>query len=509
MNRSGLIAAAVIAFAAAAAPAAETAQPTSMPAGASDWPQKSFVHPPLKCMRLYTRIDEYPVIAWCFHGRGAPGYNEEFVKQAQACGFNVLLDAAIMLKPVEQFEGMKVLAVVFRFPPERITKEVFEKFGDHPRLLGFVLDDNCPRIYGWSIKASNWLRGNYPHLVPWISENPDPTGQSRTAMRILGTQNYWYTRSPGPWGRQAFVSTLGRDRDKGNALNMSFWPLISTPTSPAGVRFQALAAAAHGAQGVCYFAYCPGDRWPQWKHPQGDVAQAAAHANTYLTKVAGKYIWGTRCMGVLHAPRDGDVPRNAGRAGQGQIIEDMDKEVLAGLLLPEKEFLEPAPKDGKKLPLYAFVVDKRFGGPKRTIHVNFSGDVKLVEVFERPTGTDRDKLRIIEPACSVPLELLAGDGRLLRLNPDGIDKLFGPDGGKYLTAVNAVTDLHRKAREGKTAPSELGPAADGIRRSISDLNQATDRMDDKALAGQRRDMLKRIAAAIDQAQAAGAASAPH
>ena len=47
-------------------------------------------------MKTYVRIDEYPVMAWCFHGRGSPGYNEEFVKQAELSGFNVLVERLIL-----------------------------------------------------------------------------------------------------------------------------------------------------------------------------------------------------------------------------------------------------------------------------------------------------------------------------------------------------------------------------------------------------------------------------
>jgi hypothetical protein len=450
--------------------------PANTPAGTSPWSAKKFLHPPLKCMEPYTRIDEYPVLAWAFHGKGSPGYNEEFVRQAEMSGFNVLIDAAVMLKPSEASKNMKVVAVVFRFPPERIKNEVFDKFGDHPRLLGLLLDDNCPRIYQWSITASNWMRENYPHLAPWVSENPDPRGQSRTAIRILGTQNYHVTRAPGPWGRQAYCSTLGRDRDNGNAMNMTFWPLLSSPAAPGAVRFEAFAAAAHGAQGVCYFAYCPGDRWPEWKAPQGAVAQAAAEANNYLRNVAGWHIWGTRCRQVLHGPRDADVPQNAGRAAPGEIIETMDDSLLAGLLLPEKEFLEPA-ADGEpgasapggisdkkgtvaqartKLPMYAFVVDKRYEGPRRTVHVQFSADVASVEVFPVKDGADSTKeFRRIEPGWSVPLELNSGSGLLLRLNPPDVDALFSDQAREYTALVNAISGLREQMRQGSAAADDF------------------------------------------------------
>ncbi|MHC4983415.1 MAG: chitobiase/beta-hexosaminidase C-terminal domain-containing protein [Planctomycetota bacterium] len=479
------------------------AKAAPLPAGASEWADKKFVHPPLKCMRLYKRIDEFPVVAWCFHGRGAPGYNEKFVEQAGTCGFNVLLDAAIMLKPVEKFEGMKVLAVVFRFPPERITREVFKPFGDHRRLLGFVLDDNCPRIYGWSIKASNWLRAKYPHVVPYISENPDARGQSRTAMRVLGTQNYGlYRYGGGPYAIRAYCSHLERDRINGNKYDMSFWPLFSAPGSTSEIRFQAFAAVAHGAQGIVYFAYSPGDRWPQWK-PGGSVAKAAYYANSYITSVVGRHLWGNRCLTVVHAHGDGTAPAYASRPAKGAIVEDIDQATLAGLLMPEADFYA---ETEKKVPLYAMVVDKRSSRrdvhKPRTARISFGPDVKLVEVLARKTGTEADEIRKIEPPWSVPLKLLAGDGILLRLNPEGVEELFGPGGREYVTAVESIGALRRKARGGELGIAEFDRTLAYVRRRLSALDAATDAAEsggaDKLLVLQRRDMLKRLTGQLDR-----------
>ena len=307
---------------------------TTLPAGAKPWSEKDFVHPPLKCMEGYVNITEYPMMAWCFHGRGCPGYNAEYVKQAELAGFNTLIDVQLMLKPAEKFENMMVMAPAFKFPPQRLVSTFFKPYPNHPRLIGVILDDNCPRIYPVVRHSANWVKENHPHIVPYISENPRPDLQKDTPMRILGTQNYKMWRGGGVIG---YCERLNYDRWFGNNNDMSFWPIYAAPIGFTAYRFQVNAALAYGAQGMICFAYAPGDRWPEWKAPDGKLCQIARPVHMYARKVAGKHIWGTRCLGVFHSQKD-QIPRGDGKAGLEKIVQEMDANLLAGFLVPEAVF---------------------------------------------------------------------------------------------------------------------------------------------------------------------------
>ncbi|MCE9548188.1 MAG: hypothetical protein K8T25_22170, partial [Planctomycetia bacterium] len=184
-----------------------------------------FLHPPLECMKRFTRIDSYPIVGWCFHGKGGGGNDAEYVRTAKGAGFNVLLDAAELLTPAAEVGGVKVMPIVFRWPVDKLKSDLFARHPDSPVLLGLVLDDDCPQIYPWSINASNFLKSDYPHLVPYISENPHPKSQAKTQMPILSTQNYSIKNfGHKDYARRAYCSGMGRDRVAANKYHMTFWP---------------------------------------------------------------------------------------------------------------------------------------------------------------------------------------------------------------------------------------------------------------------------------------------
>jgi len=405
-------------------------------------PKKEFVHPPLKVMAKYTNINEYPVMAWCFHGRGCPGYNVEFVKQAEMAGFNTLIDVQLMLPHAAKFDRMMVVVPAFKFSPKRLDGTIFHRYPGHPRLIGVIMDDNCRNLRA-SMPGGTYVAKKYPHVVAYVSENPTPQHQKNTPMRVLGTQNYEMWRGRGVIG---YCERLNFDRWFGNRHNMSFWPIFAAPIGHTAYRFQVYAALAYGAQGIICFAYAPGDRWPQWKYPRGNLARMARPVHMYARKVAGKHIWGTRSLGVFHSQKD-RVPRGDGKAGITKIVQAMDANLLAGFLVPEKDFI--GWKD-VRAPDYAMIVDKRAhrnwsGDKPRDVKVSFHPSVFYAEVLPMELVNGPIKIRPIEPGICVPLHLNTGDGLLLRLNPDLKDAL-GPLAEPYVAVCRQMTDLAFRTR---------------------------------------------------------------
>lgn len=433
----------------ALAPAQEQAKPASEKKAAVAAAPKP-LHPPLDCLKTY-EITEYPIMGWCFHGKGGGGYDEAYVRAAKAAGFNVLVESQEMLKPAKKVGGVKIMAVAFRFNTWRIERQVLNRFGaDHPSLLGFVLDDNCRRISGNSKAVATWLKKNHPRLVPYVSENQDTRNQVKTDLRILGTQN-WRMKRGDVRGANGYCGRMEMDRHVANIYRMSFWPLWYGMANRGSIRFQLYAAIAYGAQGVLCFAYTPNR--PHWK-PNGWVTKTHADAAVYVHDVIGRHVLGTRSMGVLHSSGMGRARRS------NKWIARMDPGLIAGMLFTEKLFYA---KDPNKVPTYAMVVRKEFvrgkEPPARTVRVDFTPAVSAVEVLERKTGTDADNIRKIEPAFSAAVTLLTGDGRLLVLNPD-LGPALGPLEAPYLDVCKRAGDLMARARatraaeEAKAEPTE-------------------------------------------------------
>jgi hypothetical protein len=446
---------------------AEKAKKPKLAPGCTAWAAKNFVHPPLKCMEKYKRIDEYPVMAWCFHGAGSPGYNKEFVKQAELSGFNVLVDSELMLKPCESFKGMKVFPPAFKYSPAKFDKKIFDRYGDHPLLMGVILDDNCRSLRA-SMPGGKYLSEKYPHIIPYVSENPTPHAQGKTPMRVMGTQNYEMTRGRAVPG---YCGIMNRDRWYANKDDMSFFPIFSAPTPPAIYRFQVNAALAYGAQGVLSFAYCPGDRWPQWKAPDGWLAKAARPVHLYARKIAGRHLWGTRCLIVIHAPGK-RIERGQELAMKGRIVEHLDSELMAGFLVPEKDFVG---WDDSRAPDYAMVVDKRIPRVKESVFrvakLRFHHSVTHVDVLRMPKDADSEPIHVIQPGGLTAVKIDAGGGLLLRLNPD-LKDIFGDQAEPYTRAARSIGNLRRQIASHVVEQSEFDKASDDVKKSVAQIKGA-------------------------------------
>jgi hypothetical protein len=470
-----------------------------MPAGGTPWEEKDFVHPPLECFKPFVRIDEYPVVAWCFHGRGARHmpYDERYAKNAKLCGFNILIDAPSMAGHCKTVGGMKVMVPLFRHSPDRL-KKFFEARTDHSHLMGIVLDDNCPVIYPDVKVSAKWLVKNYPHVMPWISENPRPHDQAKTVVRVMGTQNYPFLRGArGQRAETGYCHRLEYDRILSNRYRMSCWQIFGGNVSFGAIRFQMMAALAYGAQGVVNFAYLPhrpvyGTYYP---YKPGNPLIAKFHkAHTYIRRVAGRHLWGTRCLGVLHSATGGKHPR-ATTYGKGELVTDASPWSLVGLLTPENRFYQKE----RGLPEYLMVVDKRTGGgtpAERELFVRLAASVPVVEVLDYD-AIDREPgaPRKVVPGWKITFRTGGGDAALLRHNVDELKKLLGGEQGLSLYTETNAALLERNLTVARAKAAQLGTVLDAaVKAEIVSRAQADD-------------VVKRletsVAAAEQEAKAAG------
>ncbi|MCE5277370.1 MAG: hypothetical protein ABFD92_12150 [Planctomycetaceae bacterium] len=429
----------VLAAAVQAAPAGD-----QLPPGCKEWKDTDFVHPPLKVMEPYKRIDEYPVVAWCFHGQGAKRvpYDETYARNAKAAGFNMLIDGASMLEPCRKVGGLKVVVPAFHHGPDRLKAGIFGPHGDHPCLVGIVTDDNNPRIYPNVIENAKWITQTYPHIMPWDSENPDPRTQSKTTMRVLGTQNYPFMRgSRNPVGDYCFNCWV--DRDWGVKADMSVWEIYSGANAFNQQSFQMLAGLAYGSQGLVNFAYTPHRDTPyhgKMYQPDSPLIPQFKKLHDYIRLVVGRHLWGTRCINVIHSIHGGDHSKErwkiqAPTFAADQLVVRGSEWMMVGLLTPEKRFLA---KD-TEVPEYFLVIDKRTSGggapERRAAYVMFSDRTPVFEMLDETAVKDAP-IRKLVPGWKFRMNSQGGEGVLLRVAPDLEQLLGGKKGLALYAAIN-------------------------------------------------------------------------
>ena len=481
---------------------AQPKKPTSPPAGLDG--AKDFLHPPLECMQRFQRIDKYPLVGWCFHGKGGGGHDEEYIRKATGAGFNVLIDSARMLEPASKVGNVKILPVAFRWPVEKLQAEILDPYGDPAEMLGIVLDDNNPKIYKWSKNASRFLEKEYPHLIPYISENPDPSAQARTPMRILSTQNYSIKNfGHGTYARRAYCSGMGRDLANANRYKMTFWPIWVTPCSTSEMRYQHYVALAYGAQGLVCFAYTPNR--PNWFVDKWNYTDAK-EINKTVAEVFGPRVWGCRSPGVIHAP-GGDAPKPEAKAAVGMIVEKLDPQMLASPLIVEKDFYR---EGGPGKPTYIMVVDKRTSEKnkdepqKRSARVDFGPQIRLVELLG-PVHAKEPTLRRIEPAWSVPYDLKAGEGIILGVDPPDVDKLLGDLAKPYAEILDKTREVRALLRQKEIdfvavdkAIAEIVPQVKNFHGNVPPHGDWKEPL----IHAQRRDLIERLVARFEDVVAA-------
>ena len=436
-------------------------------------------HPPLDCMKRF-KLKQYALVGFFYRHRGNRDYGEAFMTTARGAGFNVLMDGAVGLDAAEK-TGMKLLVAAIWYDRDKL-QALGDKVFKHPACIGFNLWDNASGIPRQSLGCANWLKAEHPGLIAYIAENPNAGHQSRTPMRVLSTQNYAFgynNTGPDDMKRRNFCNSLEIDRKAANRLNMTFWPIFaSLAQSTVGeteIRFQTYAPIAYGAQGAVSFAYSV--TRPQWKVKAGQVYKWSAAAGKYVHEVVGRHVIGCRSVGVFHTPNYSDLPFGWQKPATGKLIEKMDPALLAGVLVVEDGFENF--KAGRHKPAYVMVVDKRTvyasrkTPPDRTVHIEFGPGADVVEILEPKTGTDADvkKLRHIEPAWIVPVRLEAGGGRLLRINPPGLEETVGDEAAEtYVTIVKTVKSLREKVAGGKLT-------ADAFEKGFAEVNGGMARLE--------------------------------
>ncbi len=415
------------------AAAAVLAQSAPAPGGAS-----ATQPTPLTRMVPY-KMKEFIIGSWPFHS----DYDENFCLRYKAAGFNTLIDSPAILDLAEK-TGLKVIIHTALHPVMDKTSGHFtgkfdmgeyahlpeiqwfhKMYGKKPALAGYLLNDNC-KLHDYTIDVSRWMRTNCPEQIPFMSHNPDAGGQAKVidALPILCSQNYPYGYN-NQWSeskkRLEFCKRLEEDRSHANANDMVIWPIFAVyggattdgkaakpcDLSPSQIRFQAFSSLAYGAQSLWYFAYS--SKRPVWKDG-GSVRTAVTYCNDYIVPVVGPRVLGTRSVGVFHSKHADDAPQGTPPLAEDRIVENMDSELLAGVLMGQDDFAA-----GKSTPAYVLVVDKRTvqagqpDPPARKVSVSFGPQVRKVTILgdKARTGSVNGNL--------ATLNLIGGDGVLLRL----------------------------------------------------------------------------------------------
>jgi len=391
---------------------------------------------PLECMKRF-KFKEFPVGAWW-----SVSGDEAEVKLYADCGFNIDLQSCRyevrkddQLRLAEQY-GLKVMIdTCICWPPPRENphwatlnelKWLEKNYGDHPAVIGFLINDNC-HLDARTQAIAQYLRENAPELIAWVSTNPQPDLQAKLAdsFPILTSQNYpflWQGKAPDGQKRIAFCNRLQKDREHANRNNMCLWPFVASQlgrprdmdpakdqrrVSDSQMRFQVYTSIAYGAQGLPYFMY-----WHALANAAGptDLYPVVQECNRYVTGVLGPRVLGHRCIGVYHS--GDEQPNGAWKPADGELIESMSDMTLAGVLVPESQFVT-----GENTPDYLMVVDKRTvksheeEPEPREITIRFSPGVKKVEEM-LPSG--RARTHDLTENREITLSpLRAGEGILL------------------------------------------------------------------------------------------------
>jgi len=414
------------------------------------WPK------PLKCMDRF-KFKDFVIGAWW-----GPDATEEGYKLYKDAGFNVVMQASRGQMPDEQLrlaEKLRLKVIIDTFtpnnrpwggvqPPDVDPNEdgqhaarpgelewLQERYGDHPALVGYLLNDNCG-LHDYTVECARYLLKTAPGMFPWMSTNPDPAGQSKVPMPIITTQNYPFLynfREPERTKRLIFCNTLERDRVDSNRYQMAIWPFVNVAggVTPSQLRFQLFTSIAYGAQGIPYFF------WHVWigNGRRGPLFQTAKACNRYIASTVGPRVLGHRCIGVYHTP-ESEMPAGGLQPAPGQLVESMSSRLLAGVLVPEDSFLS-----GNNTPDYLMVVDKRtvkMPGKQlnsgalseeqtaelvrqmasqepqpRRLRIQFGAGVERVQVL-LPRG--RSQMYELGSNRAIHLNLSAGQGLLLKLN---------------------------------------------------------------------------------------------
>lgn len=278
---------------------------------------------------------------------------------------------------------------------------IYERFGDHPALVGILLGDDQSRATERLRTTTDFMRENCPHLMPWICQNHfDPLALVELGNPIANWQMYptLYNRDIDAFEQmQIFCRQLSKLNRACEEFDLTMWPMFNVVYvhSDNVVRFQVYASLAYASQGIWYFHYKGGLRG-DGEEPL-DNYKVAAEANN---KVAD---WGARLLGCksLGIYSTGWTIDGAETPDESGYVTWMSDDLLVGLLK----------KEGKD-PL-AMVVDKRLSK-----EAGVYGDREVKVVFRKSVaqiGVIQGDSVHFSRGCEITLKLKAGEGQLLQL----------------------------------------------------------------------------------------------
>jgi len=294
-------------------------------------------------------------------------------------------------------------------------KWLHEIFGEHPALAGYLLGDDKGGLPPDIIAATAFLRDNAPHLFPWVCQNA-MNGESlaKAGNPIIDPQMYptLYQRDKAAEEQaRMFCQELKRLREYCLRYNLIMWPMFNVcgVQGDSMIRFQIYSSLAYGAQGIWYFHYQGGfvqrdakffSGFPTLEEAKKHLRPTWHDAKSANNRVLG---WGPKLLGRIateiyqsEEPLEGE-----GAPSKGKLIEQMDENLLVGLLYKPGE------------PLLAMVVDKRVSKERdayapREVQLRFSEAVTAIRILEE----ERPKTHA---GNVIKLTIPAGGGQLLEL----------------------------------------------------------------------------------------------
>lgn len=381
---------------------------------------------PLEPMSRF-RLNQFVTGAWTIGN----DYSDAYAARFAAAGLTAMVDAPTALDPAAR-HGYSVLITTMLHPvfedqvlvPGRYTvgpyahvadlKWLHEHFGGHKALAGYLLNDTSG-VPVYTGDCAAWLATTAPAMLPLAVTNPQAvtavelqaSADALAALPVLAVRNDVFAEH-NDWDEtrkvDSFCARLDADRLAANAAGRCLWPVVGVlgqpELGPSQVRFASYASIAYGAQGIFYSSF---SRNPVWSE-KGTVFSAVHDVAQHIQSIVGPRVLGLRSHTVFSSAGA------AKRPAPGELIEKMDSSLLAGVLVPDKNF-----KGDKPLPAYVMLVDTRTANdsaaepPARTVSVTFGPAVKTVEILRR-TGAGG---AVTDHTLTV--ELKAGDGVFLRL----------------------------------------------------------------------------------------------
>lgn len=305
---------------------------------------------------------------------------------------------------------------------------LYQKVGNHPSLLGFMIGDDQGEVTPRSDACTNFLlRQPKPHLIPWLCGWISPKNLAEHNNPIANPQIYPTLYE---WNLSAdmlairYISAYANWSRQCRKYGVIFWPMFNVAPPPGTdylpsdslTRFPAYLALAFGSEGIWYFLYNGGgiQRYGQYSTEE-EVRRALTPLYRVVKKVNNRIAsWGDKvmerdCPAVFSTafPGNAEMEKIEGlkKPGKGEFIEQMNDNLIAGVLTKKGENTLVMVVDCR--------VSKNWGDIKpRDVTIRFSPKVKEVVILEG------SKSQIVK-GNQVPLRLEAGGGQMLEIIENG------------------------------------------------------------------------------------------